>query len=154
VGAAEGSTASWAAYPVRRGAGSNADIDHGTYPYVTSSNTVASTAGSGGGLGPNSAGFVLGTAKAYSSQVGAGPFPTELSDATGELLSDRGRDFGTNTGRRRRCGWFDAAQLRYAVEVGGINGLALTKLDVLGACLDNRQILVAPGARVRFLAFA
>ncbi len=107
------------------------DVDHGTYPYVTSSNTVAATAASGAGLGPGAVGFVLGIAKAYSTRVGSGPFPTELSDATGQLLGDRGNEFGTVTGRRRRCGWFDAVLVRQAVKVGGINGLALTKLDVL-----------------------
>ncbi|HUB10785.1 MAG TPA: adenylosuccinate synthase [Acetobacteraceae bacterium] len=107
------------------------DVDHGTYPYVTSSNTVAATAASGSGMAPSSVGFVLGIAKAYSTRVGSGPFPTELSDATGQLLGDRGVEFGTNTGRRRRCGWFDAVLVRQAVKVGGIQGLALTKLDVL-----------------------
>ena len=107
------------------------DVDHGTYPYVTSSNTVAATAASGSGIGPNAVGFVLGIAKAYCTRVGSGPFPTELSDATGQSLGDRGREFGTVTGRRRRCGWFDAVLVRQAVKVGGIQGLALTKLDVL-----------------------
>jgi adenylosuccinate synthase len=107
------------------------DVDHGTYPYVTSSNTVAATAASGAGMGPGAIGFVLGIAKAYSTRVGSGPFPTELHDATGQLLGDRGNEYGTNTGRRRRCGWFDAVLVRQAVKVGGINGLALTKLDVL-----------------------
>jgi len=107
------------------------DVDHGTYPFVTSSNTVAATAASGAGLGPSAVGFVLGIAKAYCTRVGSGPFPTELSDATGTLLGDRGHEFGTVTGRRRRCGWFDAALVRQAVKVAGIQGLALTKLDVL-----------------------
>jgi adenylosuccinate synthase len=107
------------------------DVDHGTYPYVTSSNTVAATAASGSGLGPNAVGFVLGIAKAYTTRVGSGPFPTELHDDTGQLLGDRGREFGTVTGRRRRCGWFDAALVRHAVKVGGIQGIALTKLDIL-----------------------
>jgi adenylosuccinate synthase len=107
------------------------DVDHGTYPFVTSSNTVAATAASGAGVGPSSVGFVLGIAKAYCTRVGSGPFPTELSDATGTLLGDRGHEFGTVTGRRRRCGWFDAVLVRQAVKVGGIQGLALTKLDVL-----------------------
>ncbi len=107
------------------------DVDHGTYPFVTSSNTVAATAASGSGMGPGAVGFVLGIAKAYSTRVGSGPFPTELTDATGTLLGDRGAEFGTVTGRRRRCGWFDAALVRQAVKVGGIQGLALTKLDVL-----------------------
>jgi adenylosuccinate synthase len=107
------------------------DVDHGTYPFVTSSNTVAATAAAGAGVGPSAVGFVLGIAKAYCTRVGAGPFPTELFDATGALLGDRGHEFGTVTGRRRRCGWFDAALVRQAVKVGGIQGLALTKLDVL-----------------------
>jgi adenylosuccinate synthase len=107
------------------------DVDHGTYPFVTSSNTVAATAASGAGIGPAAIGTVLGIAKAYTTRVGSGPFPTELTDATGTLLGDRGREFGTVTGRRRRCGWFDAVMVRQAVKVGGIQGLALTKLDVL-----------------------
>jgi len=107
------------------------DVDHGTYPYVTSSNTVAATAASGAGMGPGAIGFVLGIAKAYTTRVGSGPFPTELKDAVGQLLGDRGNEYGVNTGRRRRCGWFDAVLVRQAVKVGGINGLALTKLDVL-----------------------
>ena len=107
------------------------DVDHGTYPFVTSSNTIAATAAAGSGMGPSAVGFVLGIAKAYTTRVGSGPFPTELSDATGTLLGDRGNEFGTVTGRRRRCGWFDAAQVRQAVKVGGVQGLALTKLDVL-----------------------
>jgi adenylosuccinate synthase len=107
------------------------DVDHGTYPFVTSSNTVAATAASGSGMGPGSVGTVLGIAKAYSTRVGSGPFPTELLDDTGKLLGDRGHEFGTVTGRRRRCGWFDAALVRQAVKVGGIQGLALTKIDVL-----------------------
>jgi len=107
------------------------DVDHGTYPFVTSSNTVAGTAASGSGVGPDAVGRVLGIAKAYCTRVGAGPFPTELNDETGRLLGERGHEFGTITGRKRRCGWFDAALVRQAVKVGGINGLALTKLDVL-----------------------
>ena len=107
------------------------DVDHGTYPFVTSSNTVASTAGSGSGMGPDAAGRVLGIAKAYTTRVGSGPFPTELHDETGQRLGERGHEFGTVTGRKRRCGWFDAAMVRQAVKVGGIQGLALTKLDVL-----------------------
>jgi adenylosuccinate synthase len=107
------------------------DVDHGTYPFVTSSNTVAATAASGSGVGPGAVGFVLGIAKAYTTRVGAGPFPTELTDETGRLLGERGHEFGTVTGRPRRCGWFDAALVRQAVKVGGIDGLALTKLDVL-----------------------
>ena len=107
------------------------DIDHGTYPFVTSSNTVASTAASGAGVGPGAVGRVLGIAKAYCTRVGSGPFPTELHDATGKLLGERGHEFGTVTGRSRRCGWFDAALVRQAIKVSGIDGLALTKLDVL-----------------------
>ncbi|WP_114912023.1 adenylosuccinate synthase [Acidibrevibacterium fodinaquatile] len=114
------------------------DVDHGTYPFVTSSNTVAATAAAGAGVGPAAVGFVLGIAKAYSTRVGAGPFPTELLDATGEMLGDRGCEFGTVTGRRRRCGWFDAALVRQAVKVGGIQGLALTKLDVLDGLPELR----------------
>jgi adenylosuccinate synthase len=115
------------------------DVDHGTYPFVTSSNTVAATAASGAGVGPSAVGFVLGIAKAYTTRVGAGPFPTELHDATGALLGDRGHEFGTVTGRRRRCGWFDAVLVRQAVKVGGVQGLAITKLDVLDG-LETLQI--------------
>jgi adenylosuccinate synthase len=107
------------------------DVDHGTYPFVTSSNTVAATAAAGAGIGPSGIGFVLGIAKAYSTRVGSGPFPTELDNDMGKLLGNRGREFGTVTGRPRRCGWFDAVQVRQAVKVSGIQGLALTKLDVL-----------------------
>ena len=107
------------------------DVDHGTYPFVTSSNTIAATAASGSGMGPSAVGFVLGIAKAYCTRVGSGPFPTELLDETGRKLGERGHEFGTVTGRPRRCGWFDAALVRQAVKVGGIQGLALTKLDVL-----------------------
>jgi adenylosuccinate synthase len=107
------------------------DVDHGTYPYVTSSNTVAGNAAAGAGVGPNRIGYVLGIAKAYTTRVGAGPFPTELFDDTGKLLGERGHEFGTVTGRPRRCGWFDAAMVRQAVKVGGVDGLVLTKLDVL-----------------------
>jgi adenylosuccinate synthase len=107
------------------------DVDHGTYPFVTSSNTVAATAASGSGVGPGAVGFVLGIAKAYTTRVGSGPFPTELHDETGRLLGERGHEFGVVTGRPRRCGWFDAALVRQAVKVGGVQGLALTKLDVL-----------------------
>ena len=114
------------------------DVDHGTYPFVTCSNTVAATAAAGSGIGPASVGFVLGIAKAYCTRVGAGPFPTELTDDIGTLLGDRGHEFGTVTGRRRRCGWFDAALVRQAVKVGGIQGLALTKLDVLDGLQELR----------------
>ena len=114
------------------------DVDHGTYPYVTSSNTIAGTAAGGSGVGPGAVGFVLGIAKAYCTRVGAGPFPTELHDDIGRGLGERGREFGTNTGRPRRCGWFDAALVRQAVKVGGIDGLALTKLDVLDGMPELR----------------
>ena len=115
------------------------DVDHGTYPFVTSSNTVAATAAAGAGVGPGTVGFVLGIAKAYTTRVGSGPFPTELTDDIGQLLGDRGAEFGVVTGRRRRCGWFDAALVRQAVKVSGIQGLALTKLDVLDG-LDELRI--------------
>jgi adenylosuccinate synthase len=114
------------------------DVDHGTYPFVTSSNTVAGTAASGSGVGADAVGRVLGIAKAYCTRVGSGPFPTELFDETGVLLGERGHEFGTVTGRKRRCGWFDAALVRQAVKVGGINGLALTKLDVLDGFSELR----------------
>jgi adenylosuccinate synthase len=107
------------------------DIDHGTYPFVTSSNTVAAQAATGSGIGPRAIGNVLGIAKAYTTRVGSGPFPTELLDATGELIGQRGHEFGTVTGRKRRCGWFDAVLVRQIVKVSGIDGIALTKLDVL-----------------------
>jgi len=107
------------------------DIDHGTYPFVTSSNTVAGTAAAGSGLGPGAVGFVLGIVKAYTTRVGSGPFPTELEDETGERLGVRGHEFGTVTGRKRRCGWFDAVLVRQSVAVSGVTGIALTKLDVL-----------------------
>ena len=107
------------------------DVDHGTYPYVTSSNTIAGTAAGGSGLGPSAVGFVLGIAKAYTTRVGSGPFPTELHDTVGERLGTRGHEFGTVTGRKRRCGWFDAVLVRQSAAVSGITGIALTKLDVL-----------------------
>ncbi len=111
--------------------GAMLDVDHGTYPYVTSSNTVAGNAAAGSGLGPGSIGYVLGITKAYTTRVGAGPFPTEQDNDIGEQLGERGREFGTVTGRRRRCGWFDAVMVRQAIKTGGITGIALTKLDVL-----------------------
>jgi adenylosuccinate synthase len=111
--------------------GAMLDVDHGTYPYVTSSNTVSGTAASGSGIGPGQVGYVLGICKAYTTRVGSGPFPTELKDEIGNLIGDRGREFGVVTGRRRRCGWFDAVLVRQAVKVGGISGIALTKLDIL-----------------------
>ncbi len=107
------------------------DIDHGTYPYVTSSNTVGGAAAAGSGLAMRNLGYVLGITKSYTTRVGSGPFPTELQDATGILLGERGREFGTVTGRRRRCGWFDAVLVHQAIKVAGIDGIALTKLDVL-----------------------
>ena len=111
--------------------GAMLDVDHGTYPYVTSSNTVAGQAAAGSGIAPSVVGFVLGITKAYTTRVGSGPFPTELHDDIGRTLGDRGREFGTVTGRRRRCGWFDAVAVRQAVKTAGIDGIALTKLDVL-----------------------
>ena len=107
------------------------DVDHGTYPFVTSSNTVAASAASGSGMGPGAIGYVLGIVKAYVTRVGAGPFPTELDNDIGRLIGERGAEFGTNTGRPRRCGWFDAVLARQAVKTSGIDGLALTKLDIL-----------------------
>ncbi|MBM3585134.1 MAG: adenylosuccinate synthase [Alphaproteobacteria bacterium] len=107
------------------------DVDHGTYPFVTSSNTVAGAAAAGAGFATGGLGFVLGIVKAYTTRVGEGPFPTELTDATGRRLGERGHEFGTVTGRPRRCGWFDAVLVRQAIKVGGIDGIALTKLDVL-----------------------
>ncbi len=107
------------------------DVDHGTYPFVTSSNTVAGQAAAGAGVGPAAGGYVLGIVKAYTTRVGEGPFPTELSDEIGERLGRRGAEFGTNTGRKRRCGWFDAVLVRQSVAIGGIEGVVLTKLDVL-----------------------
>jgi adenylosuccinate synthase len=130
------------------------DIDHGTYPFVTSSNTVAAAAAIGSGLGPGAIGYVLGICKAYTTRVGEGPFPTEQKNAIGDLIGDRGREFGTVTGRRRRCGWFDAVLVRQTVRTSGINGLALTKLDILdgfdelsvctGYRLDGREIDYLP----------
>ncbi|HEX9701445.1 MAG TPA: adenylosuccinate synthase, partial [Rhodospirillales bacterium] len=132
------------------------DIDHGTYPYVTSSNTVAAQAATGSGLGPGAIGYVLGICKAYTTRVGSGPFPTELpvGDPIGDRIGTRGREFGTVTGRRRRCGWFDAVLVRQAVRTSGINGLALTKLDILdgfaeikvcvGYRFDGREIDYLP----------
>jgi adenylosuccinate synthase len=126
------------------------DVDHGTYPYVTSSNTVAAQAATGTGIGPAAVGYVLGICKAYTTRVGQGPFPTEQDNEIGRKIGERGREFGTNTGRARRCGWFDAVLVRQAVRTGGINGLALTKLDILdgfdtievctGYKLDGKEI--------------
>ncbi|HEV2865407.1 MAG TPA: adenylosuccinate synthase [Allosphingosinicella sp.] len=121
------------------------DVDHGTYPFVTSSNTVAGTAAAGTGLGPASAGFVLGIVKAYTTRVGSGPFPTELHDGVGERLGERGREFGTVTGRKRRCGWFDAVLVRQSMAVAGVTGVALTKLDVLDGV---EEICICTGYRL------
>ena len=117
------------------------DIDHGTYPFVTSSNVVASQAATGSGMGPNAINYVLGITKAYTTRVGAGPFPTELFDEVGAGLGKRGHEFGTTTGRPRRCGWFDAVLVRQAVKVNGISGIALTKLDVLDG-MDELKVCV------------
>ncbi len=117
------------------------DVDHGTYPFVTSSNTVASSASTGTGCGPNSINYVLGITKAYTTRVGEGPFPTELKDDIGELLGTRGKEFGTVTSRKRRCGWFDGVLVRQTIKISGINGIALTKLDVLDE-LDEIKMCV------------
>ncbi len=122
------------------------DVDHGTYPFVTSSNTIAGTAAGGTGLGPGAAGFVLGIVKAYTTRVGSGPFPTELDDEIGERLGTRGREFGTVTGRKRRCGWFDAVLVRQSCAVSGVTGIALTKLDVLDGL---EEIRICTGYRLR-----
>jgi adenylosuccinate synthase len=129
------------------------DIDHGTYPFVTSSNTVAGQAAAGSGLGPSSLGFVLGITKAYTTRVGEGPFPSEQDNEVGRFLGEKGREFGTVTGRKRRCGWFDAVLVRQAVALNGIHGLALTKLDVLDG-LDEIKIVVGyrlDGAEIDYL---
>ena len=133
------------------------DIDHGTYPYVTSSNTVAGQAAVGSGMGPSALDYVLGITKAYTTRVGEGPFPTELFDDTGRLIGERGREFGTVTGRARRCGWFDAALVRQTIRTSGITGIALTKLDILdgfqtikvcvGYELDGRRIDYLPASQ-------
>ena len=117
------------------------DVDHGTYPFVTSSNTVASAAATGSGCGVNSINYVLGITKAYTTRVGAGPFPSELKDKIGELLGNRGNEFGTVTSRKRRCGWFDGVLVRQTIKISGINGIALTKLDVLDE-LDQIKMCV------------
>jgi adenylosuccinate synthase len=122
------------------------DVDHGTYPFVTSSNTIAGAAAGGSGLGPSAAGFVLGIVKAYTTRVGSGPFPTELEDETGQRLGERGREFGTVTGRKRRCGWFDSVLVRQACAVAGVTGVALTKLDVLDGL---EEIRICTGYRLR-----
>ena len=122
------------------------DVDHGTYPFVTSSNTVSGTAASGSGLGPSAAGFVLGIVKAYTTRVGSGPFPTELEDETGQRLGERGHEFGTVTGRKRRCGWFDAVLTRQSCAISGVTGIALTKLDVLD---DFETVKICVGYKLR-----
>ena len=144
--------------------GSLLDIDFGTYPFVTSSNTLAGMAATGTGMGPGAMGFVLGIVKAYTTRVGEGPFPAELDDAAGQRLGERGREFGTVTGRKRRCGWFDAVLVRQTCTTSGVTGIALTKLDVLdgfaelkictgydldGARLDHLPTAAALQARVR-----
>ncbi len=139
--------------------GTMLDIDHGTYPFVTSSNTVAGQAAIGSGQGPGAIDYVLGITKAYTTRVGSGPFPTELTDEVGEQLGAKGREFGVVTGRKRRCGWFDAVLVRQAVKVNGITGIALTKLDVLdgqkelkvcvGYEIDGEKIDHLPASTVR-----
>ena len=126
------------------------DVDHGTYPFVTSSNTVAGTTGSGSGIGPSGAGFVLGIVKAYTTRVGSGPFPTEQDNEVGQKLGERGHEFGTVTGRRRRCGWFDAVLVRQAAAVSGVTGVALTKLDVLDGF---ETVKICTGYRIGGQAF-
>lgn len=133
------------------------DIDHGTYPFVTSSNTVAGQAAAGSGIGPGSLGYVLGITKAYTTRVGEGPFPTEQDNDIGQFLGERGHEFGTVTGRKRRCGWFDAVLVRHAVAANGMHGIALTKLDVLdgmeelqvctGYTLDGEEIDYLPASQ-------
>jgi adenylosuccinate synthase len=125
--------------------GAMLDVDHGTYPFVTSSNTVAAQAAVGAGLAPAATGYVLGITKAYTTRVGSGPFPTELTDQIGRTLGERGHEFGTVTGRPRRCGWFDAVMVRQALRVGGIRGIALTKLDVLDG-FDELKVCVGYSA--------
>ncbi|MCC7201426.1 MAG: adenylosuccinate synthase [Nitrospirae bacterium] len=119
--------------------GTHLDVDHGTYPYVTSSNATSGGACTGTGVGPTKIDKVIGVVKAYTTRVGSGPFPTELDDATGELLRDKGKEFGATTGRPRRCGWFDAVATRYAADVNGFTGMVLTKMDVLDE-LDEIKI--------------
>ena len=132
------------------------DVDHGTYPYVTSSNTVPAMAATGSGSGPDKINYILGITKAYTTRVGSGPFPTELNDEIGESLGKRGKEFGTVTARKRRCGWFDGVLVRQTIKISGINGIALTKLDVLdeldeikmciGYDLNGRKIDYLPAA--------
>lgn len=137
--------------------GAMLDIDHGTYPYVTSSNTLPAQAAAGSGMGPQALNYILGLAKAYTTRVGTGPFPSELFDAIGQHLGDKGKEYGVVTGRRRRCGWFDAVMVRQAVTLSGISGIALTKLDVLdgldeiGICvgykLDGKELDYLPASQ-------
>ena len=132
------------------------DVDHGTYPFVTSSNTVASSAATGTGCGPDTIHYVLGITKAYTTRVGEGPFPTELTDSIGEQLGKRGKEFGTVTSRKRRCGWFDGVLVRQTIKISGINGIALTKLDVLDE-LDEIKMCVSyelKGKKIDYLPAA
>ena len=133
--------------------GTMLDVDHGTYPFVTSSVTLGGQAAAGSGIGPGALDYILGITKAYTTRVGAGPFPTELEDEIGQRLGERGKEFGTVTGRKRRCGWFDAVMVRQAVKVGGIDGIALTKLDVLDG-MDSINVCTAyelDGHRIDYL---
>ena len=132
------------------------DVDHGTYPFVTSSNTVASSAATGTGCGVNTINYVLGITKAYTTRVGEGPFPTELKDGVGEILGSRGKEFGTVTSRKRRCGWFDGVLVRQTIKISGINGIALTKLDVLDE-LDEIKMCIGyelKGKKIDYLPAA
>ena len=132
------------------------DVDHGTYPFVTSSNTVAASAATGTGCGPNSINYVLGITKAYTTRVGEGPFPSELTDKIGELLGTRGKEFGTVTSRKRRCGWFDGVLVRQTIKISGIDGIALTKLDVLDE-LDEIKMCIQyelNGKKIEYLPAA
>ena len=132
------------------------DVDHGTYPYVTSSNTVPAMASTGSGLGPDKIGYILGITKAYTTRVGSGPFPTELKNKIGEMLGQRGKEFGTVTARKRRCGWFDGVLVRQTIKISGINGIALTKLDVLDE-LDEIKMCIdyeLKGKKISYLPAA
>ncbi len=132
------------------------DVDHGTYPFVTSSNTVASSAATGTGCGPDTINYVLGITKAYTTRVGEGPFPTELTDSVGEKIGTTGKEFGTVTSRKRRCGWFDGVLVRQTIKISGINGIALTKLDVLDE-LDEIKMCIAyelKGKKIDYLPAA
>jgi adenylosuccinate synthase len=132
------------------------DVDHGTYPYVTSSNTVPAMAATGSGSGPDKINYILGITKAYTTRVGSGPFPTELNDEIGESLGRRGKEFGTVTARKRRCGWFDAVLVRQTIKISGINGIALTKLDVLDE-LDEIKMCIGyelNGKKIEYLPAA